>query len=194
MAKELPPTHEKDYLELLYDYHSDETKKTRRNLIVVSFLIVALHLVGLTLKDIRPLWANLDKADTTVLMVLALVLLAYWLVLFVLYSVQDYQLHKERRVLLHKHVTALEAAINKYQRKMNDATQADKAPSGRLTELLNETQAAYTIYTAQVERTRWASRLRFVTKVVEYGLPCVLALIASGYLVCDLLNQGGQSP
>lgn len=185
---ELPPTHEKDYLELLYDYHSDETKKTRRNLTVASFLIVALHLIGLSLKDARLLWANLEKADTTVLTILALVLLIYWLALFVLYSAQDYQIHKERRVLLYKHIDALKAKQEKFQRKADSATQAGQEISGGLANNLNTVKTDYGIYTAQLTRTRWASRLRVATKTVEYGLPCVLAAVASRYLICDLLK------
>ncbi len=186
MARELPPTYEKDYLELLYDYHSDETKKSRRNVIVVSFVVVSIHFLGLNLADIKA-GVELAKANPQAMIALAMALILYWLVMFLAYSFSDRQIHHERRYLLSKLADDLETELSTFEAQCNDnyVNQGRRLPDEHR-QRLAKLKSDYSLWVGQRKRTRLAARLRAVMTGLEHLLPVFLAAWALSYLFVDL--------
>lgn len=178
---------EKEYLDLLYDYQSDETKKTRRNLTVSSFVVVALHLIGKKLSDARFFWTHLEDSDQRWLLGIAAAVLIYWVAMGVLYVLRDKQLHNERKRLLDAHVKDLKGTIERWTKKIAERSKEPiEVPDHMKTQLRNAT-TEYAPYLNQLERTAWARRFNQATKVAEFGLPLVLAAWALTYIVCDFI-------
>jgi len=179
---------EKEYLDLLYDYQSDETKKTRRNLTVASFVVVALHLIGKKLSDTRFFWTDLEGSDQRWLLGIAAAVLVYWVAMGILYALRDKQLHNERKRLLDAHIKDLMDTIDRWTKKIEtNVTPGAGVPGHMQTQLQNAT-TEYAPYLNQLKRTVWARRFGIATKAAEIGLPIVFATWALVYIVCDFLS------
>lgn len=179
---ELPPTYEKDYLDLLYDYHSDETKKTRRNLIVTSFLVIAVRFIGIPLSDIKLFGVDLTHGDIRAISLIFILLLAYWFVMFIVYSLYDHRLQSERRELLSKHVRSLYGELDMNKKILEDKnTGPYKRQAAVDRNAVLEHQIG--IYMLQQERTKGVNGLGALIMFVEVFLPIGLVAAAIKYLV-----------
>ncbi len=186
MARELTPSYEKDYLELLYDYHSEEAKKTRRNLIAASFIVVAVHLLGLTLADVKIAGVGLANGNPRVMIVLAIALIGYWSIMFLIYEISDRTIHNERRHLLTKNVLAVKEDLDKMKAEKEAYEKGGQRMAGVARQNLLILERNYEIIKSQLDRTKSARMLRLVTTSIEYALPILFAAWAIGYLWIDL--------
>jgi len=214
-----PPDIEKGYLDLLYDYHSDQTKKTGRNLTVASFVIVAIHLVGQKLSNVRFYLIDPSKADLKVLTSIAMTLVLFWLTMFVIYSLRDFHLQKERKLFLDRYIDDLRKNNDEHQEYVNKAeTELQVAEAGlksaqdanknshiqanlrdalerhrrhlsAVTDNFRPHALAYSIVIRQQDRTTGVRRLNVLTRGIFYFVPIGLALAALVYLGKDLTSS-----
>ena len=91
---------EKEYLDLLKKYKSDEATKARRNLCVVAFVVIAAWLLNVKISNVKVLRIDLSMSSEMWVLIIALVLLAYWAVMFYVHYRSDEEIQKEQTVLL----------------------------------------------------------------------------------------------
>src|SRR5688572_14539519 len=89
---------EKEFLSLLQRYGSEDHRRARRNTAVISFLVVAVHLLKIRLTDIRALGADLTSANEALASSICLALLLYWVGMSVVTWLHDREIEKERRL------------------------------------------------------------------------------------------------
>jgi len=162
----------KQFLDLLLEYRSDETKKARRNVSVVAFVILSTWFLNLHLSNMNVLGMNVSPATEIPVLLVATVLLLYWTGMFVLASMQDSEIQKERSLILDDHMAYLitrQAAIEKAQ-KVPDSYWALSYQDHQ------EVKAAVDAYRLQQNRTtraqfavKWIRRLEFVVPLVLSG-------------------------
>lgn len=189
---EVPQPFEKEYLELLYDYSSDEAKKTRRNLSVASFVIISCYLVNIPLGELRIFTSDLHNADIQAVRIIAIALLLFWSILYVVYIRRDAGIQKERKYFVDKEVQKLEEQIRTYENDISEAVKRDGSVSGKTRKELETLQYYYSIYTKQKSRTQLTSTLIQILKITEYGLPLLLASVSVSFLVFDFWKNLGN--
>lgn len=94
---QLPESHERDFLELLKPYASEEQKKSRRNIDVSSFVVLSIYFLGKSLTEIQVLGFNLHGSNHFLVLILASVLIAYWLIMYLVYFRRDSEIQKSKK-------------------------------------------------------------------------------------------------
>lgn len=177
----LPDNFEKDYFALLVPVSTDGTLKNRRNLLVASFTISLLYLLGKPLTGIRFLGIKLDGADGKILLSSALILILFWCFMFCVHAIKDFQINKERRYLLIKHTEKLKSllddSIEKYEH-------LDNAHPNKLA--IPKFKREYEIFLDQKKRTRSASLLATASSMIEHSLPILFAFWCFYLLSVDI--------
>ena len=89
---------ESKLLDLLYDYHSEDGRRTRRNLSVFSLTIIIPSLLGLDLNDLTVLGLSLEESDRSILLLIAVGLIGYVFVMVIILAKRDNEIQRERKV------------------------------------------------------------------------------------------------
>jgi hypothetical protein len=169
----------KQFLDLLLEYRSDESKKARRNVSLIAFVVLSAWFLNLHLSNMTVLGMNISKASEIPVLVVAFVLLVYWSGIFLLAWIQDAEIQKERSLILEEQVKYLierHKSIEE-ERKIPNSFWNLKYPD------FNEVQASVEAYRLQQQRTKravlavtWMRRLEFYVPLVLGGA-AVFALI-----------------
>ena len=173
--------YEKGILELLYDYHSDETKKNKRNLVITCFIIISCYFLGVSLSELKVLGVNLAKGDDTKIIIIALMLVNYWYILFHIYFRQDVEIHNERQHVLNNHILT----ITNRQEELESRGDLDRLPGYR--KELKDIQETLEIYENQSGRLNLARKLMLVSRSFEQIFPVILFIITLYLLLQHLL-------
>lgn len=184
--KELPEDFEEKYLELIEPYQSEETMKTRRNLMVASFIIVALSYVGIPLEKIRLFATDLQGADLRAIYIVAFAIIGYWSVVFIFLWFRDREMQKERSTLLLKLVNDIGTRISDEDKEIDDLLRRGQAVPGTKHHQLDVMKSYYKKYTDQIGRTSRARQLTNTARRVIDWLPVMLAFVAVSILINDL--------
>ena len=169
-------------LDLLYDYHSEDGRRTRRNLSIFSLTIIIPSLLGLNLNDLTVFGLSLEGSDRSILLLIAVGLISYVFVMVILLTNRDNEIQRERRVQAVKQIEDLckrRSQILKIRPKITDL-----APELRnqVRDIDNELERV----AAYQERTRKASRYVFTIRVLTMYIPPFLGAVALGILGLDL--------
>jgi len=99
----------KKYIELLRDSSSEETQKARRNTSLISFIIIAMYLLGIQWSGLRISGVNLATANNEKgIIFIALALSIFWIFMFLINHLRDYRIYKiELKNHLHKKLILL---------------------------------------------------------------------------------------
>ncbi len=179
--EQLPESHERDYLELLKPYVSEEQKKFRRNTLVSSFVILSVYILGKSLTDIRVAGINLEGGSKFSILVLAGVMVIFWLVMYLIYYWRDLEVQKEQNHLLLKHVINVKERLDSFKRRVDGAMASNGAVNNQLRSEYTNAQSTYGIYESQLLRTNKAGLLNSVLSKVELLLPVLAAVVC---LIC----------
>ena len=176
----LPDGFEKDYLLLLEPIVSDGAIKNRRNLLVASFSIFTVYALGKSLTDIRVFGLDLHGSDPKILLLLSLSILIFWALMFVAHSVKDFDINRERKHLLEKHIDAVK---NRIEGTRDKAEKSDHFRGEH-----NSAKRQFEIYEKQQIRVKKAILFSKLTFTVEYCLPILISIISSCYIIKDLYS------
>lgn len=174
--------YEKGMLELLYDYHSDETKKNKRNLVVTCFIIITIYFIGVTLADLKVFGLDISKGNPKNILIIALILIHYWGGLFYIYFRQDIEIHKERQHILSNHITSLEQR----KLKLEKPGYADKTAAFK--NELYDIKISLDIYEKQGNRLDPARKLMRFSRSFEQIFPVFMFIITSWLLWRELFS------
>ena len=172
---QLPDSHEKDYLELLKPYVSEDTKKFRRNTVVASFIILSIYFLGKSLTEIKVAGLDLFGSSNDSVLILAMVMLTFWLIMYLIYYRRDSEIQKEQQHLLMKHVEVLKEQLDSFEEEINAAMEENRGIRSQLRH--NHTSATnnYDVYMNQSSRTNKAGILNSVINKTELLLPIIIA-------------------
>jgi hypothetical protein len=172
----------KQFLDLLQEYKSDETKKARRNLSTICFIIIAAWMLRVRIADIRVFGVDLSQSADVVVLSVAGLLVVYWLAMFLLAWSQDTEIQKERVLLL-------SAQVKRFTERYDVIKQKVATQGGQYTPPdFHEVEAAVQAYRAQQDRTRRASQFGSIIKRLEFIVPIGLALGAAAVLAQGFRN------
>jgi len=163
----------KQFLDLLIEYKSDESKKARRNVSLIAFIIITIWYLKLPLTELKFFGADLTKASIESIIIIALIVLVYWLALFLMAWTQDKEIQKERSIILQEQIDY----IYKRQENIEEA----KAEETRYWAVLYpdhpKVSAYIDAYQLQRKRTKTASITIKLIRWLEFSVP--LALFAA---------------
>ncbi len=163
---------QKQFLDLLLEYRSEESRKARRNVSLIAFVILAAALLEIRLTDINVLGLNLHKSSPLLVLLLTYVLLVYWTAMFSLAWLQDQEIQKERALLLDQHVASLInrlAEMEKYGALNRQIVHPD----------FEDVKGSVHAYRSQQERTKKATILGQTIHRLELVVPLGLAAMSS---------------
>lgn len=173
---------QKDFLDLLQKYKSDDTKKARRNLSFISFIILSSKILNVRLADIKFFGLDLSKSSEILLLGLGLLLLAYWTVVFCVAYWRDKEIQKERVVLFDVHIENL--------KKHWATAQKHKGQSPNAVVLgYEQIQASFKRYQNQLARTDKATLLEKIINSMEFFIPLALMTISAFILFYELISK-----
>ncbi|MBI5750954.1 MAG: hypothetical protein HZA59_02250 [Hydrogenophilales bacterium] len=173
---------EKQFLDLLQEYKSDETKKARRNLSTICFIIISAWILKIRFTEMRVFGVDISSSAELHVLLLALVLMAYWLIMFLLSWNHDKEIQKERSLHLIeqvKHFTERFRVIEEKRAKSNSDSKSHD---------YNEVKAAVDAYRAQEARTKRAAQYGNVVNKLELLVPIILSGAAGVVLAINITN------
>jgi hypothetical protein len=112
---------QKQFLDLLQTYKSDDTKKARRNLSIIGFLIIAAWVLGIRLTELKVFGVNLRDSSEAYILAIAFLLLIYWGCMFFLSYRHDTEIQKEREIQLNVVVERIYNRWNVISKSVKDA-------------------------------------------------------------------------
>lgn len=178
----------KQFLDLLLEYRSDEAKKARRNVSTIAVVILAAWLLNLHLSNMNVFGMNVSQASEIPVLIVAFVLLVYWLGMFLLALYQDSEIQKERKLILGDEVEYLVK-----RREEIEKAKKDLGPSYWRQEYPDYTEVTASIEAYQIQQVRtmraiiavaWMRRLEFYVPMAL----AVLAVLALVEMFCNALN------
>ena len=172
---------EKEFLDLLQEYKSEDTKKARRNLSTIAFIVIACWILGIRILDIKAFGIDLSHSAELYVLLIGLVLLGYWLVMFVLLWRHDHEIQNERALLLQAKVSSLLA-----RKLAAEETIERNKKNGFVPDDYVEIKAQVEAYERQKARTETASKLGRIIRGLELFVPISLAALCAGILVCGI--------
>lgn len=179
--RKLPDSFEKESWDLMIPVSTEGTIKSRRNVIVGSFTILTLYILGKSLTELRVFGLSLEGSDQARILVIGLVLIIFWLMAFVANWVKDFELNKERKLLIGQVVENLK--MQKENMESRYAHVDDNHPNKAT---MKQVQREYERYVSQFDRTKRARLLTQLTAGVDFALPVTLGLLASIFLTVDI--------
>jgi hypothetical protein len=112
--------YETEVRDLLILQYSDDTLKTRRNLVFMSFIIIiSISYIKLPLQNLDFLGINLIEDSGIKLTILAIIITLYWLTLFIFKILRDINIHIERR----RRITKRDDVYNTRHKKWKDESE-----------------------------------------------------------------------
>lgn len=172
---QLPESHERDYLEQLKPYISEETKKFRRNTVVSSFIILSVYFLGKSLTEIKVAGLNLLGSNNDSVLIIAIVMITFWLIMYLIYHRRDLEIQKEQQHLLMKHVELIKQRMDNFEDQINDAIKKNVGVHGQTQHNFTLAQNEYDVYKNQLSRTNKAGILNLVINNTELFLPITIA-------------------
>lgn len=172
---------EKQFLDLLQEYKSDETKKARRNVTFIACVIIAAAVLQIPVNDVQLFGMKVPRHRETEFVLIATALLLYWLVMFLIAWTHDKEIQRERERFLKVEIDRIKARFAYGEGKIK-STGGQRVPDDYA-----EVKAALQAYDAQRERTRRAWWLGILTNNLELWVPLVLASAALVVLIGALI-------
>jgi len=198
----LPASYEKDILEILLLHKSDESRRSRRNLVVASSIVIVIHLLALSYKSISIFGLKLNEGSELDIISLAIIFILYWLFMFIMHSRNDEEYNTRRRAFFNverMYTREIEEQINKIQKGEARGTNEeqmmlwDKALIKMLKEIgVEEDEYRYFVSLESLRKTIFekSTDYRVNMALFEYFIPLFLggsALLILGYSVYTAL-------
>lgn len=178
---------EKEFLALLQPYSSDETRKARRNVSTISFIVVATTALGIRLVDLRVLGADITHSSAPRVMMVCFALLCYWLAMFAVAWLHDHEIGKERILQGQKAADELRGRYAELSRmkELNAAVGYVPQDYGAL-------KQAVMALDRQIDRTAKTERYGRLIRTAELWIPILLSCSALAILCVGLVTSVGR--
>lgn len=176
---------EKQFLDLLQVYKSEDTKKARRNLSTLGFVVITAWLLRVRLTDVKVFGADLSHTSELFVFVLGLVLVIYWSAMFYLSLTHDSEIQKERSIQLNNTVSAFIERLASHQKYIEENKHINPLASATLPDYL-AVKSAVEAYERQKTRTAKAAKYDGIIKAAELYVPVVLALWSAVILIVGI--------
>lgn len=171
------------FLELLQEYKSDDTKKARRNLSAIAFIVISVSFLKIPLNQVKLIGVDISHSGELSVLFLATGLLLYWLIMFLLSWKHDKEIQAERARFLDSNVQHFRERYQQgeEQRKTGDSRyySADYI----------EAKTAVKAYEAQQKRTAQAIKYGSIIRGLELFVPLLLFGIAIAVLTASFLRH-----
>jgi hypothetical protein len=174
----------REFLDLLQIYRSEDAKKARRNISAIGFVIVAVYLLGVKLTKIKVFGVDVSESRENLVLLIAMVLVLYWLSIATVLSFRDRAIQKERRHQFDNDIGILKRLHAEYQ----DWDGVTKGQPSRVSGPEYSSKQAYDKYLLQMKRTRLARVSDYVFGVLEVIVPLVLGATALVLLTRNLID------
>ncbi|MDH5434892.1 MAG: hypothetical protein OEY19_13190, partial [Gammaproteobacteria bacterium] len=139
---------------------------------VSSFIILSIYFLGKSLTDIKIAGLNLSGSNKDSISILAIIIIIFWLVMYLIYYRRDFEIQKEQLHLLMKHVNTLKERIDSLKVRIEKTTAIPSELQNTYTIAKNE----YDVYKNQSSRTIKAGILNSVLNKIELWLPVSIAM------------------
>ena len=176
------PHDQKEFLELLHEFTSDETKKARRNASLIAFMVISAYVLRVRIADIKVFGADISRASDVAVFLIAALLLAYWVAMFVVSHERDAEIQKERSRRLDAQIKNLMSRWEYVQKKYSE-TSGVKSPHD-----YGEVKGYVEALDAQRQRTAKAARYGGFMKKLEFYVPLGLSAVAFLILAIGIGN------
>jgi hypothetical protein len=177
---------EKQFLDLLQVYKSEDTKKARRNLSTLGFVVIAAWLLGVRLTDVKVFGADLSHTSESFVLVLGLVLVVYWSAMFYLSLSYDSEIQKERSIQLNNAISAFTERLANHQKYIEEEKKNNPTNSVYVPPDYSAVKSAVEAYERQKTRTAKAAKYGGIIKAAELYVPVVLALWSAVILIVGI--------
>jgi hypothetical protein len=167
---------EKEFLALLQEYSSDETRKARRNSSTICFIVICAWILGLRINDIRLFGADISRSNEGLVLVICLTLLLYWFGMFILSWMHDREIERERKIQGQEAAKTILNRFNLLEKKRKEA------PTSYISSDYGEIKSAVAAYHRQKSRTAKAARYGNAIRAAEIYVPIGLAIAATTIL------------
>jgi len=181
---------QKEFLELLHPFKSDETMKARRNVSTIAFLVLALWMLDISIKDVSVFGVTLKQSSELGILAIAIVLLVYWLGMFLLAWLQDKEIQKERSYILEDHISTI---VSRFEKMDADKKKREENGQTFMSSSYGQLKASYELYKAQEGRTKKAGTLVSLVRNLEIFVPMILAICALLVLISGVVHAASQS-
>lgn len=105
---------------LLYDHQSEDFKKSRRNLMVITFIIISVGVLGIDLTKLNILGLKLSEIHNPGdIYWVGIILIVYWWIMFEIYRERDKNIHSLHRDIVIKKIGDLENEIPLLEEEYN---------------------------------------------------------------------------
>jgi preprotein translocase subunit SecG len=148
---------------------------------------MCIYLLGKSLTELNVFGLHLGGSNDYAVLVLAALLIIYWLVMYLAYSKRDDEIQKEQQHLLLKHVKRIKERIVVLNKNIEENKSNDVIRNHYQQELNNE-KNNFNIYEKQISRTAKAGSLNFALKKVEYWLPITTGIAALIFICKDIVQ------
>ena len=182
--RKLPENFEREFWDLMFPVVTDGTTKSRRNLLVSSFVIVALYILGKSLSDLNVFGFSLEGSDKKTILYIAIALILFWVSVFSFNVAKDRDLNAERKLILDDTVARLKKYKDGLESKFSNVEESNHNKN-----TMRQVQGEYQRYTSQLDRTKRARALTALIYYIDLALPLAMSFIAIGYLAADLWNM-----
>jgi len=173
-----------NFLSLLEDYGSREAHRLRRNVSIVSFTIVVIHLLEVPPSEIQIGNVSIPDDKEWMAILLAFSLLVYWSVLFGLRYLADFRAHEERVRVAQAETIYVRSRLEK-KRKQRDR---GDTPSGTTLEI-KRLESYLAAFDRQESRSKSGRRLLSIARLTEWVPTLIIALIASIIIVPEVFSM-----
>lgn len=103
---------------LLYDHQSQDFKKSRRNLMVIAFIVLSVGFLGLELPNLNVFGLTLKNIpDPNRIHWIGIILIGYWYMMFEFYRKRDKDIHTLNHEIIHNEINDLESEIPLLQKE-----------------------------------------------------------------------------
>jgi hypothetical protein len=186
MAEDLKPIDEKEFFDLLKDYKSEDFKRARRGLTITSFIVIIFFSFESPIENLKVFGIGLGNANNpTPLLILGIILIAYWSGLFCLYWKSDHELQKEKQNILNRQVYLYEEEYDQLDEQI-ETRKAEKQRIGEAQRRQTILKGLLDLHYEQKKRTKTAQQIGKVARFFEIGVPIILGIIAIS-MICILL-------
>lgn len=171
---------QKEFLDLLQPWTSEETKRSRRALILISFIVISIWLLEIKITNVRLFGVDLSQSTEVPVLCIALSLLSFWAVMFQIHRVKDQETQYERARLLDSVISKF---VGEYERY---ATVREKQKHAYVPPDFHKTKAAVEAYNSQQERTVKLGRIHTLLSSIDVFLPYGLAALSAAILISGI--------
>lgn len=184
-SKELKPY----FLQLLSPDISDTTLKNRRNLLASSFTVLATDYIGLSLNEVRVFGIDLNEGSNSRLLVVAISLILFWMLMYVLNGSRDALRIKAERSLFNAKIIEAKEGMQQLREARPGSIQTDQSDNAKLQGFVDKTHYWLDVREETRKETTWFRLLTYFVLVIEYILPLLMAVGAICFLYTELQNM-----